>query len=70
MDLPLDTVARISQLSQYPEDWQLTPAEVTQMLADCEAALATTNGDAGEVTLTARQVLLLLNGNFNKPCTS
>jgi len=51
---------RILSASDYPESWQLTDADITQILADCDAELRTTNGDAGTITLTVRQALLLL----------
>ncbi|NCY25774.1 MAG: hypothetical protein EBX37_13265 [Alphaproteobacteria bacterium] len=46
--------------SNYDGDWGLGDGEVGDILRQCEEALRTTNGDTGPVTVTARQMLLLL----------
>jgi hypothetical protein len=51
---------RVAELGTYPKDWQLTHSELDNIVKDCEAGLSTTNGDTAPVTLTVRQVLLLL----------
>jgi len=40
---------------------ELTEAEIAAMHSQVETALATTNGDTGPCTITARQLALLLN---------
>lgn len=55
-----DWRARLLDASNYPTDWWLQPSEVEAMFAQCEAGLCTTNGDTAPVTITTRQLLLLL----------
>jgi hypothetical protein len=60
MDLKPQTRETILRLSECPADWQLTEAEVEDLLLKCQEGLATTNGDTDTLTLTVRQTLQLL----------
>jgi hypothetical protein len=49
-------------LTEYPEGWELTDQEVSEFFDMCRDGLRTTNGDTAPVTITVRQLLLLLRG--------
>lgn len=51
--------------SLYPDDWQITLEEAETIYAQCVAGLCTTNGDTAPVTITARQLLLLLRAHVS-----
>ena len=51
---------KIKHLSDYPPAWGLSEKEVENMVESCNKGLATTNGDTSPVTLTVRELLLLL----------
>jgi hypothetical protein len=53
-------LAHINEWSDYPPDCRLTDCDIREIVEQCNAALCTTNGDTGPVTMTARQALLLL----------
>lgn len=52
--------AKILSVGHYPADWLLDDIEVSNVYAQYEAAMGTTNGDTGAVTITARQAILFL----------
>jgi hypothetical protein len=49
-------------LTEYPEGCELTDQEVSEFFEMCRDGLRTTNGDTAPVTITVRQLLLLLRG--------
>jgi hypothetical protein len=48
--------------SSYPDDWQLEYSEIEEFRNKISKTLKTTNGDTGQVVITARQLILLLEG--------
>lgn len=56
---------KLLKWSDYPSDWKLSEKEKEEILNLCLIGLKTTNGDLARITLTARQVLLLLREEFN-----
>jgi hypothetical protein len=52
-------IVRNAEYGPHP-DGALTEGELTSMHQQVEAGLATTNGDAGECTISTRQLALLL----------
>lgn len=55
-----DLLGRILAASAYPPDWQISERETEELLRLCNDGLCTTNGDTAPVTVTVRQLLLLL----------
>jgi hypothetical protein len=48
--------------SSYPPDWQLNDRDTKYFLEEIEKGLSTTNGDTAPITVTARQLILLMEG--------
>lgn len=53
---------KIAVLATYPSDWQLSENEIEEMIGLAERGLQTINGDSASVTITNRQLLLLIKG--------
>ena len=56
--------AEILRRSNYPTDALLTEEEVKDLLQKHSFALNSTNGDTGEIKITARQLILLLRNTL------
>lgn len=58
-----DLLGRILAASAYPPDWQISDRETEELFQLCNDGLCTLNGDTAPVTITARQLLLLLRSH-------